>query len=177
MNIGKIKSQLRTIPNFPKPGIMFRDITTVLKNPESLRELSDGLTVYYKDKGITKVLGIESRGFILGAIIANNINAGFIPVRKPGKLPAEVVSQSYSKEYGTDTIEIHKDALCPDDVVLIQDDLMATGGTMKAAYDLCVKLGIKKIFINCVIELVDLKGRYLFPSDTEIYCPIVYEGE
>ncbi|MCQ2235301.1 MAG: adenine phosphoribosyltransferase [Paludibacteraceae bacterium] len=177
MNIEKIKSQLRTIPDFPKPGIMFRDISTVLKNPESLRELSDGLTEYYKDRGITKVLGIESRGFILGAILANNLNAGFIPVRKPGKLPAEVVCQSYRKEYGTDTIEIHKDALCPDDVVLIQDDLMATGGTMRAAYDLCVKLGIKKIYINCAIELVDLKGRDLFPKDVEIYCPIIYEGE
>lgn len=177
MNIEIIKRHLRTIPDFPKPGILFRDISTVLKNPDSFRELCDGLTEYYQHKGITKVLGIESRGFILGAVVANNINAGFVPVRKTGKLPAEVVSQSYCKEYGTDTIEIHKDALCPDDVVLIHDDLMATGGTMKAAYDLCIKLGIKKIFINCAIELVDLKGRMLFPNDVEIFCPITFDGD
>lgn len=177
MNIELIKENLRTIPNFPKPGIMFRDITTVLKNPTCLRELANGLTGYYTGLGITKVLGIESRGFILGPIIANNINAGFVTIRKPGKLPAETISQEYALEYGTDKIEIHKDALTADDVVLIHDDLMATGGTMKAAYDLCKKLGVKKVYVNCIIELVDLKGRTVFPEDVEVYCPIVYEGE
>ncbi len=177
MNIDLIKQNLRTIPDFPKPGIMFRDITTVLKNPACLRELANGLTGYYTGLGITKVLGIESRGFILGPIIANNINAGFVTIRKPGKLPAETISQEYALEYGTDKIEIHKDALTPDDIVLIHDDLMATGGTMKAAYDLCKKLGVKKVYINCIIELVDLKGRNIFPEDAEVYCPVTYEGE
>ena len=177
MNTDLIKANLRSIPDFPKPGIMFRDITTVLKNPTCLRELANGLTGYYTGRGITKVLGIESRGFILGPIIANNINAGFVTIRKPGKLPAETISQEYALEYGTDKIEIHKDALTPDDIVLIHDDLMATGGTMKAAYDLCKKLGVKKVYINCIIELVDLKGREVFPADAEVYCPITYEGE
>jgi len=177
MNTELIKQNLRTIPNFPKPGIMFRDITTVLKNPACLSELANGLTGYYTGLGITKVLGIESRGFILGPIIANNINAGFVTIRKPGKLPAEVISQEYALEYGTDKIEIHKDALSADDIVLIHDDLMATGGTMKAAYDLCKKLGVKKVYVNCIIELVDLKGRNVFPEDVEVYCPITYEGE
>lgn len=177
MNTDLIKANLRSIPDFPKPGIMFRDITTVLKNPTCLRELANGLTGYYTGRGITKVLGIESRGFILGPIIANNINAGFVTIRKPGKLPAETISQEYALEYGTDKIEIHKDALTPDDIVLIHDDLMATGGTMKAAYDLCKKLGVKKVYINCIIELVDLKGREVFPTDAEVYCPITYEGE
>ncbi len=177
MNIELIKANVRTVPDFPKPGIMFRDITTVLKNPACLRELANGLTGHYTGLGITKVLGIESRGFILGPIIANNINAGFVTVRKPGKLPADTVSQEYKLEYGTDRIEIHKDALSPEDIVLLHDDLMATGGTMKAAYDLCMKLGVKKVYVNCIIELVDLKGRYVFPEGTDIYCPVEYEGE
>lgn len=177
MNIDLIKANVRTVPNFPKSGIMFRDITTVLKNPACLRELANGLTGYYTGLGITKVLGVESRGFILGPIIANNINAGFVTVRKPGKLPADTISQEYSLEYGTDKIEIHKDALSPDDIVLLHDDLMATGGTMRAAFDLCRKLGVKKIYVNCIIELVDLKGRDVFPKDVDIYCPVSYEGE
>ncbi|MBP5716448.1 MAG: adenine phosphoribosyltransferase [Bacteroidales bacterium] len=177
MNIELIKENLRTIPDFPKKGIMFRDITTVLKNPACLRELANGLTGYYTGRGITKVLGIESRGFILGPIVANNINAGFVTIRKSGKLPAETISQEYSLEYGTDKIEIHKDALSADDIVLIHDDLMATGGTMKAAYDLCQKFGVKKVYINCIIELVDLNGRNVFPEGTDVYCPVVYEGE
>lgn len=177
MNTNLIKANLRTIPDFPKPGIQFRDITTVLKSHECIRELANGLTGHYTGLGITKVLGIESRGFILGPIIANNIGAGFVTVRKPGKLPAETISQEYALEYGVDKIEIHKDALSPDDIVLIHDDLMATGGTMKAAYDLCKKLGVKKVYVNCIIELVDLKGRNKFPDDCEVYCPIVYEGE
>lgn len=177
MNIELIKANLRTIPDFPKPGIMFRDITTVLKSNECLREMNKDLTEHYSGLGITKVLGIESRGFILGPMVAMNIGAGFVTVRKPGKLPAETISQEYSLEYGTDKIEIHKDALNENDIVLIHDDLMATGGTMKAAYDLCKKLGVKKVYINCIIELVDLKGREKFPEDCEVYCPVVYEGE
>lgn len=174
MNTELIKQNLRTIPDFPKPGILFRDITTVLKNHECLRELANGITGYYTGLGITKVLGIESRGFILGPIVANNIGAGFVTIRKPGKLPADTISQEYAKEYGTDTIEVHRDALSSDDIVLIHDDLLATGGTMKAAYDLCAKLGVKKVYVNCIIELADLKGRDVFPEGVEVYCPIVY---
>lgn len=177
MDIDLIKSHLRSIPDFPKPGILFRDVTTVFKDKDCLNELSRSLSEHYKDRGITKVLGIESRGFIMGSIIANNIGAGFVPIRKPGKLPAEVISQEYTKEYGTDTVEIHKDALTADDIVLIHDDLLATGGTMRAAYDLCRKLGIQKIYINCIIELTDLKGREILPNDIEVFCPISYEGE
>ena len=177
MNIQFLKDHVRTIPHFPKKGIMFRDYTTLLKDPKCLRELSEGLTEYYKDKGITKVIGIESRGFVLGAILANNLNAGFAPVRKPGKLPAETFQQKYSKEYGEDIIEIHKDVLTPDDIVLIHDDLLATGGSMKAAYDLCTKFNVKKIYINCVIEITDpnLLGRKVFDGlDVDIYIPITF---
>jgi adenine phosphoribosyltransferase len=128
----------------------------------------------YEGKGITKVLGIDSRGFIMGPIVANHIGAGFVTIRKPGKLPADTLQQEYEKEYGTDTIEIHKDALCADDVVLIHDDLLATGGTMKAAYDLVKKFGIKKVYINFIIELEDLQGRKLFPEDVQIDALVKY---
>jgi len=177
MNVDLIKAHVRTIPDFPKPGILFRDITTVYKDASCLQELTSGLTDYYKGKGITKVLGIESRGYTMASILAQKLNAGFIFVRKPGKLPAETVQQSYQKEYGIDTIEIHKDALTPDDVVLIHDDLLATGGTMEATYNLCRKLGVTKIYLNCIIELIDLKGRSRLPESVDFYCPVVYEGE
>ena len=127
-----IKS-IREIPDFPIPGILFYDVTTLFKDPWCLQELSNIMFEMYKDKGITKVVGIESRGFIMGPILATRLNAGFIPIRKPGKLPAEVIEESYDKEYGTDTVQIHKDALDENDVVLLHDDLLATGGTMKAA--------------------------------------------
>ena len=120
---------IRTVPDFPLPGILFYDITTLLKDYDSLKELSDILYDMYKDKGITKVVGIESRGFILGAILAARLGAGFVPARKPGKLPAETIEESFSKEYGTDTIQLHKDAIKEDDVVLLHDDLLATGET------------------------------------------------
>ena len=174
MNIDLIKANIRSIPDFPKPGILFRDVTTLFKNPECLHELSVGMSEMYKDKGITKVLGIESRGFIMGPVMANSIGAGFVTLRKPGKLPAETYSQKYEKEYGFDSIEIHKDALTPDDVVLIHDDLLATGGTMKAAYDLVKKLGVKKIYVNFIIELSALNGRSVFPEDVQVDSLIVY---
>ena len=127
-----IKS-IREIPDFPIPGILFYDVTTLFKDPWCLQELSNVMFDMYKDKGITKVIGIESRGFIMGPILATRLNAGFVPIRKPGKLPAETLEASYDKEYGKDTVQIHKDALDENDVVLIHDDLLATGGTMKAA--------------------------------------------
>lgn len=175
LRIEKLKNSVRNIPDFPIPGIQFKDVTTLFKSPENLKELSDLLKEKYINKGITKVVGIESRGFIMGPIMALELNAGFIPIRKPGKLPAETIEESYQKEYGTDTIQIHKDSLSPDDVVLIHDDLLATGGTMLAAYNLVRKMGIKKIYINFIIELEDLKGRELFPDGVDIEALIKYE--
>lgn len=168
MNKEILKKNLREIPDFPSPGILFYDVTTLFKNSECLQGLIDELYGMYKDKGITKVVGIESRGFILGAALAARLGAGFIMARKPGKLPAEVVEETYQKEYGTDTIQIHKDAIGPDDVVLLHDDLLATGGTMAAAYRLVQKLGAKKTYVNFVIELVALNGRKAFPDGVDI---------
>lgn len=139
MNIEKLKGAVRNISNFPIEGIEFKDITTLFQSPETLHELSDAMYDMYKDKGITMVVGIESRGFFMGPAIALRLNAGFAPVRKPGKLPFDVLEESYTKEYGEDAIQIHSDALKPDDVVLIHDDLLATGGTMLAAYKLVKK--------------------------------------
>lgn len=159
---------IREIPDFPIPGILFYDVTTLFKNPESLRELSDMLYEMYKDKGITKVVGIESRGFIMGADLAIRLGAGFVPIRKPGKLPAETIEESYGKEYGKDTIQMHKDAIEPDDVVLLHDDLLATGGTMQAACKLVKQMNPKKVLVNFIIELKELGGRKVFDEDIEV---------
>lgn len=168
MNKETLKKNLREIPDFPKPGILFYDVTTLFKSPECLQGMIDELYEQYKDKGITKVVGIESRGFLLGAALAARLGAGFILARKPGKLPAEVIEETYDKEYGTDTIQIHKDALSEADTVLLHDDLLATGGTMAAAHRLVKKSGVKKAYINFVIELTKLDGRKAFPEDAEI---------
>lgn len=159
---------MRNIPDFPIPGIQFKDVTTLFKDAKRLKELSDILYETYKDKGITKVVGIESRGFIMGPILATRIGAGFVPIRKPGKLPAETVEISYAKEYGTDTIQIHKDAIDDNDTVLIHDDLLATGGTMRAAVDLVKMFNPKDIYVNFIIELKELDGRKVFTPDTKI---------
>ena len=161
-------ANLREIPDFPIPGILFYDVTTLFKNAECLQEMLDSLYELYKDKGITKVVGIESRGFILGGALAARLGAGFIMARKPGKLPAETIEETYAKEYGTDCIQIHKDAIDENDIVLLHDDLLATGGTMAAAYRLVQKCGAKKSLINFVIELDGLNGRNAFPEDAEI---------
>lgn len=170
MNNEVLLKNLRTIEDFPKQGILFRDVTTLFKSPECLEIMEEELYEIYKDKGITKVVGIESRGFIMGAILARRIGAGLVMCRKPGKLPADTVSQSFSKEYGTDTIEIHRDAITEDDVVLIHDDLLATGGTIKAAWDLVKKFNPKKCYMNFIIEIRDegLKGREFIGNDIEI---------
>ena len=168
MSIQKIKSSLRTVPDFPKEGILFWDVTTHFKDAECLRELEDILYNIYKDKGITKVVGLESRGFVMGPALAIRLGAGFVMARKPGKLPAEVISESYEKEYGRDTIEIHKDAISEDDVVLIHDDLLATGGTVAAAARLVSQFHPKAVCINFIIEIEDLKGRALLPADAEV---------
>ena len=161
-------ANLREIPDFPIPGILFYDVTTLFKNAECLQEMLDSLYELYKDKGITKVVGIESRGFILGGALAARLGAGFVMARKPGKLPAETIEETYAKEYGTDCIQIHKDAIDENDVVLLHDDLLATGGTMAAAYRLVQKCGAKKSLINFVVELDGLNGRNAFPKDVEI---------
>ena len=161
-------ANLREIPDFPIPGILFYDVTTLFKNAECLQEMLDSLYELYKDKGITKVVGIESRGFILGGALAARLGAGFVMARTPGKLPAETIEETYAKEYGTDCIQIHKDAIDENDVVLLHDDLLATGGTMAAAYRLVQKCGAKKSLINFVIELDGLNGRNAFPENVEI---------
>lgn len=177
MNKELLLKNLRSIKDFPIPGILFRDVTSLFKNAECLKELDDALYEKYKDCGITKVVGIESRGFVMGASLAVRLGAGFVPVRKPGKLPAETISESYKKEYGTDTIEIHKDAIEEGDIVLLHDDLLATGGTMLAAYNLVKKMNPKKVMINFIIELEDLKGREIFPADAQIDSLLFLDGE
>lgn len=168
MNKETLKKNLREIPDFPKPGILFYDVTTLFKNQECLQSIIDELYEMYKGKGITKVVGIESRGFILGGALAARLGAGFVMARKPGKLPAETIEETYAKEYGTDTIQIHKDAIDENDVVLLHDDLLAKGGTMAAAYRLVKKCGAKNIFVNFVIELKGLNGRNAFTNDVEV---------
>lgn len=168
MNKEKLIKHIRNISDFPAPGIQFKDVTTLFKDAECLHILSDILYETYKDKGITKVAAIESRGFIMAPILATRLNAGFIPIRKPGKLPAETIEITYNKEYGTDTIQIHNDALTADDIVLLHDDLLATGGSMKAAYELVKRLNPKSICINFIIELEELKGRERLNQDIEI---------
>ena len=170
MNNKTLVDNLRCIPDFPQKGINFRDVTTLFKNPECIQIMLDELYELYKDKGITKIVGIESRGFVMASALAIKLGAGVVLCRKPGKLPAETIQESYSKEYGTDTIEIHKDAINAEDVVLLHDDLLATGGTMKAAYNLVQKFNPKKTFINFIIEIKDegLHGRDIFDKDTEI---------
>jgi len=155
MNEELLLSHIKTIPNFPVPGVMFRDVTTLYQDVECLREMTSVIADIYKDCGITKVVGIESRGFILGASVACALGAGFVPIRKPGKLPRETYSVTYMKEYGPDSIEIHRDAICDGDVVLIHDDLLATGGTTEAAIELVRKFSPKAIYVNFIIELAE----------------------
>ncbi|MBO5062742.1 MAG: adenine phosphoribosyltransferase [Prevotella sp.] len=170
MNNKTLIDNLRCIPDFPQPGINFRDVTTLFKNAECLQIMVDELYEMYKDKGITKIVGIESRGFLLASALALKLNAGVVLCRKPGKLPAETIKESYGKEYGTDTIEIHTDAINENDVVLLHDDLLATGGTMKAALNLVNKFNPKKTYVNFIIEITDegLHGRDLFEGITEM---------
>ena len=139
-----------------------------------MKYFEDEMYRLYKDKGITKVVGIESRGFIMAPVLGNKLGVGFVPVRKKGKLPAETIEVSYAKEYGVDVIELHKDALTPDDVVLVHDDLLATGGTMKAACELIRKFGVKKIYVNFLVELDFLKGREQFDKDIMVDSLIHY---
>ena len=175
-NIAYLKKHLRCIEDFPKQGINFRDVTTLFKDPKCVEIMDKELYKLYKDKGITKVVGIESRGFVMGAVLARRLHAGLVMCRKPGKLPAETVSQSFTKEYGTDTIEIHKDAITSDDVVLIHDDLLATGGTIKAAWELVKKFHPKKCYMNFIIEIRDegLCGRENIGEGIEVTSLMTY---
>jgi len=160
-----LKSLIREIPDFPKPGILFRDITTLLQNPEGLRYTVDSLTEAFQDQGINYVVGAESRGFIFGAPLAYNLGAGFIPVRKPGKLPFTIEFIEYELEYGTDRLEMHQDAFQhPQSRVVIVDDLIATGGTALATAQLVQQAGCELAGFGFVIELTDLKGRQLLPE-------------
>ena len=154
-----LASTIRSVPDFPVEGILFYDITTLLKDPAAFKESIDQLVARYKDVGVDVVVGVESRGFIFGTPLAYQLGVGFVPVRKPGKLPAETTSESYTLEYGTNTIEIHVDAIEPGQKVLIVDDLLATGGTAKASCNLVEKLGGQVAGVAFVIELNFLHGR------------------
>ena len=164
MNNQVLIDNLRCIPDFPKKGINFRDVTTLYKNAECMRIMLDELYEIYKDKGITKIVGIESRGFVMAGALAGRLGCGVVLARKPGKLPATVMKENYTKEYGVDTVEMHIDSIDKDDVVLIHDDLLATGGTALATYKLVKHFNPKQVYINFIIEITDegLHGRDLF---------------
>jgi adenine phosphoribosyltransferase len=162
VNCEPLKELIRTVPDFPKPGILFYDITTLLKDKTGFAQLIDAFAAYYIGKEIDLVLGIEARGFIFGPALAYRLNAGFVPVRKPRKLPAPVARVNYDLEYGTDSLEIHLDAIQPGQRVLIVDDLLATGGTMQATVSLVRQLGGEIVSIGFAIELDFLKGRNKF---------------
>jgi adenine phosphoribosyltransferase len=162
----QLKAKIRNIPDFPKPGILFYDITTLLRDPDGFREVIAALAVPFKDQAIDLVVGIESRGFILGGAVAVALGAGFVPVRKPGKLPGKAVKESYALEYGTDALEIHADAVVPGQRVLIADDVIATGGTAKATASLVRTLGGTVHAFAFLVELEFLKGREKLAGET-----------
>lgn len=169
-----VKDKIRNVPDFPKPGIMFKDITTALKDADTLKKMVDFLCENFKNEKIDYIIGLESRGFIFGVPVAYILEAGFIPIRKPNKLPAKTLKESYTLEYGTDTIEMHEDALQPGDRVLIVDDLLATGGTASAACNLVTKTGAEIVGCAFVIELNDLKGRDKLPKGCKILSMVEY---
>ena len=155
----QLKSRIRHVPDFPKPGILFYDVTTLLRDPEGFQLAIDSMSVPHRDRGIDLVVGVESRGFILGAAVADRIRAGFVPVRKVGKLPSACVRASYDLEYGSDSLEMHRDAIERGQKVLIVDDLLATGGTARATTELVKKIGGTVHGLAFLIELVALNGR------------------
>ena len=168
MNKDLLIKHLRVVPDYPVKGIMFFDVTTLFKEKDCMKEIVDAICDIYKDKGITKVAGIESRGFISAAAVAHRLGAGFVPIRKPGKLPADTVRETYTKEYGTDMIEIHTDAISPSDVVLIHDDILATGGTASAAANLVKKFHPKAVFLNFIIDITDVPRLSPIPADIPV---------
>lgn len=170
MNNPVLLENLRCIPDFPKKGIKFRDVTTLYKNAECMQIMLNEMYELYKDKGITKIVGVESRGFIMASALAAKLGAGFVLARKSGKLPSTVIKESFSKEYGVDTIEMHLDSIDENDVVLIHDDLLATGGTALATYKLVKHFQPKQIYMNFIIEIKDegLHGRDLFKGLADV---------
>jgi adenine phosphoribosyltransferase len=172
--IEEVIKSIRNIPDFPKEGIQFKDVSTAFKNKKILNFIVSEIANYYKQFEITKVVGIESRGFILGGSLAIELQAGFVPIRKPGKLPAKTFVQSYDLEYGSDSLEIHTDALEKDDVVLIHDDVLATGGTVNAAVELIKKFGVTKIYANFFVELDFLNGRDRLDNNIPVWSLIHY---
>ncbi len=173
-----VKSKIRTIPDWPKPGIMFRDITSLLIDPEGLALTIGSFVARYQNKGITKVAGIEARGFITAAAVAFQLGVGFVPIRKKGKLPAETITEEYALEYGTDKVEIHKDAITTGDTVLLMDDLVATGGTLGAAAKLIKNLGGNIFEAAVIIDLPDLGGAKKIESELGVktYAICEFEG-
>lgn len=171
-----LEKTVRSITNWPIDGVIFRDLTTLMKDPEALRESCDILVERYKDQKIDKVVGIDARGFVFGAVLAYKLGVGFIPVRKKGKLPAETIEESYSLEYGSGTLEIHKDAIDAGERVVIIDDLIATGGTAGATVKLVKQLGAEILECAFLIELPDLGGRAQLP-DTKVFAMMEFEGE
>ncbi len=174
-NCEDLKKLIREVPDFPKPGILFYDITTLLKDPLGFARLIDALTERYLNCDVDLVLGIEARGFIFGPALAYRLNAGFVPVRKPKKLPAEVLQWKYDLEYGQDTLEIHRDAIAPGQRVIICDDLLATGGTAKATADMAKHLGADICGMAFVVELDGLKGREKL-REYEVFSLLHYRG-
>jgi adenine phosphoribosyltransferase len=170
------KKNIRSVTDFPKKGIVFRDITTLLKDPDAFRDALAEMKKYCSGKKIDVIVGIESRGFIIGSVLAHELGVGFIPVRKPGKLPADTIKEEYSLEYGKDAIEIHKDAVAPGQNVLIVDDLLATGGTVAAAARLVERLGGKITGLCFLIELTFLKGREKIKG-YDIFSLVKYDSE
>ena len=171
-----LKNYVASIMDYPKKGINFRDITPLMLNGEAYKYSCDKITEFAKEKNVTVIVGPEARGFIFGCPVAINLGLGFAPIRKPGKLPRETVEEEYDLEYGSNTLCIHADALKPTDRVLIIDDLLATGGTVKATINLCEKLGAQVVGVACLIELVDLKGRELLKG-YDVLSLMEYEGE
>jgi len=171
-----LKSTVRSIVDWPIEGVVFRDLTTLMKDPEALKESCDILYERYKDQKIDKIVGIDARGFVFGAVLAYKLGIGFIPVRKKGKLPGETIEESYNLEYGSDTLEIHKDSLDSGDRVVIVDDLIATGGTAGATANIVTKLGAQIIECAFLIELTDLKGREQLKG-IDVFAMMEFEGE
>ena len=167
--VAELDQAVRTVPDFPKPGIQFKDITPLLSDPALLRRAVEALAAPFDDDGITKVIGIEARGFILGAMLADHLGAGFVPVRKHGKLPYDTVAEEYALEYGTDRIEMHVDALRPGDRVLIHDDVIATGGTAAACYRLATHNGADVAGFAFLLELAFLNGRDALPATSRVH--------
>ncbi|MCL9774276.1 MULTISPECIES: adenine phosphoribosyltransferase [Vibrio] len=175
--ISQIKASIKSIPDYPKPGILFRDVTSLMEDPEAYRATIALLVEKYKDQGFTKIVGTEARGFLFGAPLALELGVGFVPVRKPGKLPRETVSQSYELEYGTDVLEIHTDAIVEGDKVLMVDDLLATGGTIEATTKLIRRLGGSVAHAAFVINLPEIGGdKRLQALDLDVYSICEFEG-